>query len=83
MNVALKWVSNDLDLVAVWVLDYSVSTVETAARRRHRVDVELTEIGDKWTLSNCFANANRDKATGTVDSRVLFWDLCVRNSLKI
>ena len=40
-DVASEWVRNDPDLAVVWALDRSVTTAETAARRRHRLYDEL------------------------------------------
>ena len=56
-----EWVPNDLDLAAAWALDRSVTTTETAARRRRRLDGELAKIGEEWSLSDYSANAGRGK----------------------
>ena len=40
-----------------------MTTVETAVRRRRRLNSELDKISEEWSLSDCSANAGRDKAT--------------------
>lgn len=52
MDVAPAWVRNNPDLAAAWALDRPVTTVQTAARRRRRLDSELAKIGKECLLSN-------------------------------
>lgn len=53
---------NDPDLAAAWAFDHSVTTVEMVVRCRHRVDGELSKIGEEWSLSDSFTNVGRGKA---------------------
>ena len=42
--------------------DCFVSTSEMDARRRRRLDSELTKNGDEWSLSKCSTSTGCDKA---------------------
>ncbi|XBJ19861.1 hypothetical protein VPH35_010783 [Triticum aestivum] len=56
-DAALEWVRNNPDLAMAWALDRSVTTAETAARRRRHLDSELAKISKEWSLSNYPAGA--------------------------
>ena len=57
-----NWDRNDPNLATAWALDHSVTTAETAARRRRCLDGEFAKIDEEWSLSDCSANAGRGKA---------------------
>ena len=46
-NLASDWVRSDPDPATAWTLDHSVTTAETAGRRRSRLDSELAKIGEE------------------------------------
>ena len=60
-DMAPEWARNDPDHASVWALDRFVTTVETGARRRHRLEGELAKIGEEWSLSETAAAAGRGK----------------------
>lgn len=55
-------VRDDPDLAEAWARDRSVTTAETAVRRRRRLNGELANIGEDRLLSDTFAAADRGKA---------------------
>ena len=65
LDAASEWVRNDPYLAAAWALNHSITTAETTAKRRCRLDGELPKIGEEWSLSNSSANAGRGKAAAS------------------
>ena len=61
-DMAPDWVRNDPDLTSASTLDHSITTAETVARRRRRLDSKPAKIDEEWSLSADPANAGRDKA---------------------
>jgi hypothetical protein len=57
-----EWVRNNPYLTSAWALDRSVTTAETVARGRHRLDGELAKIDEEWSLSVSSTNPCRGKA---------------------
>jgi hypothetical protein len=70
-DVAPDLVRKDPYLATVWALDCSMTTAETAARRRHRLDGELAKMGEEGSLSDYSANDGHDKATSAVAAAAL------------
>ena len=50
LDAASEWVRNDPYLAVVGPLSCSITTVETAVKRRRRLDGELPKIGEEWSL---------------------------------
>ncbi|KAE8808842.1 Importin subunit beta-1 [Hordeum vulgare] len=79
MEVTPEWVRNDPDLAAPWALDRFVTTAETAARRRRRLDGELTKISEEWPL--CSANVGRGKtATRALNATLVVASAALRTA---